>query len=229
MLKGQYFANSYSAQIANLVRLIVKMKLYASKILRETVTILNEYDFEKKVRVFDVAEKLRLLNIELEDSVNRIIALTHPVAFDLRFLLSSLKLSSELGYIANWAKKTIGMIEGLENKSLVTENKKDLTRMLEISFETLKDVISTLLQFDSKKKADAEILYKIEGMLKADDVVDEIYTKILKDGIEAVKNKACDPILAFEAIWIAKNLEKISDCIHNMILTTRYVLTGKRN
>jgi phosphate transport system protein len=228
MLKGQYFANSYSGQIANLVRLIVKMKLYTSKILRETIIILNEYNFESKVKVFDMAETLRTLNIELEDSVNKIIALSHPVAFDLRFLLSSLKLSSELIYIANGAKKTIGTIEGLENKSLIAENQKDLTRMLEISFQTLKNVISTLLQFDSKKKADAEILYKIEGMLKADDAVDEIYTKILKDGMKGMKNKTADPVMTFEAIWIAKNLEKISDCIHNMILTTRYVLTGKR-
>jgi phosphate transport system protein len=228
MLRGQYFSNSYSVQITNLVRLILRMKLYTSKILREMGLILNSYSVETRAKIFEIIEKLRILSVELEDSVNKIIALSHPVAFDLRFLLSSIKISAELNYISNWAKKTIESIQKLEDQILLNENKKDLTKMLDISFETLKDVISTLLQFDSKKKADKEILTKIDRMLKADDAVDEIYEKILQDGIKAIKSKNADPIMVFEAIGIAKNLEKISDCIHNMIVTTKYILTGKR-
>ncbi len=228
MLKGQYFGNSYSVQIARLVRIIVKMKLYTSKILKETISILNNYDFNSKVKVFEIAENLKNLTIELEDSVNRIIALSHPVAFDLRFLLSSLKLSAEINYIAHWSKKTIVAIEILETNTSAQGSKEGLTKMLGYSFTTLKDVISILLQFDSKKKVSTEILYKLEKMLKVDGEVDEIYDKILKEGIEAVKSKTKDPLIVFEIIGVAKNIEKISDCINNMIITTKYILTGQR-
>ena len=69
---------------------------------------------------------------------------------------------------------------------------------------------------------------KLEKMLKVDGEVDEIYDKILKEGIEAVKSKTKDPLIVFEIIGVAKNIEKISDCINNMIITTKYILTGQR-
>lgn len=228
MFRNRYFSNNYDVQIKNLVRLILRMKVYVSKILQITSSILQNYDEEKRTKVFELAEKTKTNTLELEDSVNKIIALSHPVAFDLRFLLCSIKLCSELNYIANWCKKTVNTIKGFENKELVEINKKDLIEMLDISFNTLKDVISVLLQYDSKQKADAEILSKIDAMLKVDNAVDLIYEKILQDGLHIIRQRDVDPIVIFDAIGMAKNIEKISDCIHNMIVTTRYILTGKR-
>lgn len=229
MLRDKYFSNSYSGQIKDLVRLILRIKLYTSKVLRMTSSILNSYNKDQKDQIFELSIKITSLITELEDSVNKIIALSHPVAFDLRFLLFSIKLSSELYHITHWCKKTVSVLENFNKNNLTLEtNKEDLNSMIQISFKTLKDVIEVLLQFDSKKRADAEILFKIEKMLEVDDDVDRIYEKILQDGLQSVHQKDVNPVMVFDAIGIAKNLEKISDCIHNMIITTKYILTGKR-
>lgn len=228
MPKNEYFSNSYSVQIENLVRLLIRMKLYTSRILNIASLCLANYDETLDIKIREMEQKIKISSLELEDSVNKIIALSHPVAFDLRFLLSSIKLSSELNYIASWTKKTIGATQRIGKDALPVEAKKDLIQMLNVSFYTLKDVVSTLLQFDSKKKIDKDILFKIEILLEQDNVVDELYRKVLQDCINSIKSKDSDVIAVFEIMGIAKNLEKVSDCIHNMIITTRYVLTGKR-
>jgi phosphate transport system protein len=229
MSRDRYFSNSYSGQIKDLVRLILRIKLYTSKVLRITASIVNNYDDVKKDKILELSIQITSLITELEDSVNKIIALSHPVAFDLRFLLFSIKLSSELYYITHWSKKTVNIIENFNKNNIILQtNQEDLNKMIQISFNTLKDVISLLLQFDSKKRADAEILFKIEKMLKVDDDVDFIYEKILQDCLQFVHQKDVNPVVVFDTIGIAKNLEKISDCIHNMIVTTKYILTGKR-
>lgn len=231
MKREDYFSTSYSLQIKNLVRLIVKMKLYTSKILNNALLILEsntkQIDAKLVAKITEYEFKLKNESLMLEDSVNKIIALRQPVAFDLRFLLSSIKISAELNYAAGWAKKTIKSLQKIDG-DLEEVGKKDLSEMLDIASKTLKDTISILLQFDSKKKADSEILFKIDQMLKKDDQVDNIYEKILQDGLSAIRAKNADPIIVFETIGIAKSLEKVSDCIHNIIITTRYVLTGKR-
>jgi phosphate transport system protein len=229
MSREQYFSNSYSVQIQNLVRLMVKMKLYTSKILRLTSLLFLEPHLEQKTKILEISKQIKVLGIELEDSVNKIIALSNPLAFDLRFLLFSIKISSELNEIAHLCNKTVLIVEKFGNKTLLESKKTDLMKMMDISRDTLKDVISVLLQFDSKKKADEEILQKIQDMLEVDDVVDLIYDKILQDGLKSIKEGVADPIIIFDKIAIAKNLEKISDCIYNMIITTKYILTGSRS
>lgn len=230
MPAGEYFVTRYSTQIKILVRLLLRMKIDSSKILREAYSLFNgEKNLDAvKTKILYLEKKIKLTGIELEDSVNKIIALSHPVAFDLRFLLSSIKISAELSYIANWIKKSVQSFTRLESEKFFDEDKKDLLKMLELSIDTLKDVISTLLQFDSKKKADREILLKIEEMLKKDDIVDEIYENLLQHSLSSIKETKANPIKIFELMSIAKNLEKVLDCIHNMIITTRYVLTGQR-
>jgi phosphate transport system protein len=228
MQKNGYVSNSYSVQIENLVRILIRMKLYASKILNLASMCIENYDENLDIKIREADDKIKKASIELEDSVNKIIALSHPVAFDLRFLLSSIKLSSELIYVSSWTKKTISATQRMGSVNFPIEAKKDIIHMIQISFTTLKDVVSTLLSFDSKKKVDNEILFKLDILLEKDDIVDEIYRKILQDGLQSIKQNSSDAIIIFEIIGIAKNLEKVSDCIHNMIVTTRYVLTGKR-
>ena len=228
MQKDGYVSNSYSVQIENLVRILIRMKLYASKILNLASVCIQNYDENLDIKIREADDKIKKASIELEDSVNKIIALSHPVAFDLRFLLSSIKLSSELIYISSWTKKTISATQRMGSVNFPIEAKKDIIQMIRISFITLKDVVSTLLSFDSKKKVDNEILFKLDILLEKDDIVDEIYKKILQDGLQSIRQNNANAIIIFEIIGIAKNLEKVSDCINNMIVTTRYVLTGKR-
>lgn len=228
MPKEEYFSNNYSIQLKNLVRLILRMKLYASKILGYAEEMLKEYNPHEKQKIMEFQKKLKAAGIELEDSVTKIIALSQPVAFDLRFILSSLKISSEIRYIANWIRKSVKAIERIGQNEILTTSKGQLIEMVDISFTQLKGIISILLQFDSKQKAASEILVLLDEMLEKDSLVDNIYKKILEDGLAAIKNNQSDPITIFEIIGIAKNFEKVSDCINNIISTTRYVLTGKR-
>lgn len=232
-MSAGYFSGNYSVQLKDLVRLIVRMKLYTSKILNHSEHLLKNYDVEErlkeeKLKIFEAEKKLRSASIELEDSVNKIIALSQPLAFDLRFILSSLKISSELRYIANWVKKSVKAIERMATSSLLETSRNELIQMINISFNRLKGVITILLQFDNKKKSASEILPILDKMMNDDDIVDEIYRKILQNGLSSVKENQSDAIFVFEIIGIAKNLEKVSDGINNIISTTRYVLTGKR-
>ena len=228
MPKTDYFANSYSIQIENLVRLLIRMKLNTSKILNNLEKVLENYEESYDIKIRELEQKNKTAIIELEDSVNKIIALSHPVAFDLRFLLSSIKISSEIHYISSWARKTVSAVQRISKENINQNTKKDLLEMLRISIFTLKDVISTLLNFDSKKKADNEILFKLDILLEKDNLVDEIYRKVLQHELSSIKENNINPLDVFEIIGMAKNFEKISDCINNMIITTRYVLTGKR-
>jgi phosphate uptake regulator len=235
MKKEEYISNSYSVQVVKLVKLILRIKWIVSRILDNAEIIIKNYnDPTKKEEVdkcknliVDYEEKLSSLSIKLEDSVTKIIALSHPVAFDLRFILASLKVSWELKYIAGWVKKSIRALERISGQ--IPENvQQELIQMGNISFRILKEVISVLLTFDSKKKVSLETLEMLDDMIGKDKIVDELYRKVLVSGIDLIRSAKQDPILTFEIIGIAKNFEKVADCVNNIIVTTRYVITGKR-
>lgn len=229
MSRGIFSYNDvYSMHLNNLVRLILRMKLYASKILSHAEGILKEYTLQEKQKILLFESKLKLASIALEDSVNIMLALNHPMGFDLRFILASLKVSSEISYIASWVKKSVQGIERIEKANVLKKFQNELMQMINISFRQLKGIISILLQFDNKRKVAHEVIPILDEMLAMDNLVDGIYRNIMEDSISSIKSHTDNAILVFEIIGIAKNFEKVSDCITNIIATTKYVLTGKR-
>lgn len=166
-------------------------------------------------QIFEGSEKLRFLQIEVNDFATELIARYQPVAKDLRFIQSFMDASYGFSRFGRYAYDiaevldTIGPLPDCD-KSPVTTMAKTVKEMIQLSVASL-------------EKLDKNASQKLYMM---DDSVDSIFRNHLKKAITQTKKRNYEPRCYISALLILRYLERISDhacyigdCVH-------YVVTG---
>ncbi|ADC65131.1 phosphate uptake regulator, PhoU [Ferroglobus placidus DSM 10642] len=162
-------------------------------------------DSRSLAKVSSIERRADVMNTDIDDNCLVAVALYQPVARDLRFLASVMRLSANYERITDLAEK----IAKLENKDA----------------ERLKEMQETVLEmFDIVYEALSE--GKIESLkdrlVEKDDVLDKINKKILEENMEKKVKEAIDTIIA------AKHFERIGDILSKNGSRIIYIEEGKR-
>ncbi|MCE3255205.1 MAG: phoU [Rickettsiaceae bacterium] len=151
-----------------------------------------------------------------ERKVTSMLALRQPMAFDLRYVISALKVSANLERMGDKCKSIVNKISHLENK-LDDETKNSLLKMLEIAKEMTKDAVFAFNEQD---------LQKATKVLKQDDEIDQIYEKLfsIAEG-ESFTQPQIKNII--NILFIAKSFERLADHATNIAEMVKYVISGE--
>jgi phosphate transport system protein len=156
--------------------------------------------------VRDNEAAINLAHREVDEMAYELLAQEQPMAIDLRFILSVIKINSDLERIGDQsmsiARRTIDLLE-YENADLPV----DISSMGEVASRMIRNAIQALLE------ADALVADSVIGM---DDEIDRM-NRIARKGLVGVIQKAPDvTIQALNGILIARSLERIADHASNI-------------
>jgi phosphate transport system protein len=157
------------------------------------------------------------LERDVEQLVIRMLALRQPMASDLRQIVSSLKISSDLerigDYAANVAKRSIVL-----NQFNLPFKLGGLTQMTRLVQENLKLTIDVVGDSDPERAVQ---------VWRADQAVDDIYTAIFRELITYMMEDPRNITPCTHLLFVAKNLERIGDHTTNIAETVHYAATGE--
>ncbi|MFM8270455.1 MAG: phosphate signaling complex protein PhoU, partial [Pseudomonadota bacterium] len=147
----------------------------------------------------------------------KLLATQQPLASDLRFLLSVVKINTDLERMADQAVNIANNTE-YYLKHAPYSDLNDLIRMSEIVRELVKQAIDAFINSDST-------LAKM--VLDADDEVDHLKDKVFKNALEAMKQETNEVEQGLNVILIARNLERIGDHATNIAEDVIFTVSGK--
>jgi phosphate transport system protein len=156
------------------------------------------------------------LEIEIDETVTRILALQQPVASDLRLIRAVGKMNTDLermGDLAvNIVERALTLIKMPQVKPLI-----DIPQMASI----VEFMVRSSL--DSFVKRDADLA---RGVLVSDDAVDDLRDAIYKDLIEYMQSDPSTIPAAIDLMFVARNLERIADHATNIAEDAVFVIQG---
>ncbi len=161
---------------------------------------------------------LNVLDFNVQKEATVIIALRQPMASDLRFLISVLKISSSMERMGDLAKSSVRKATRFSD---VVDNAimSDLKEILALSNKMVTDSIAAFRDMDAVK---AKIV------MSQDDEIDDVYHDLLKD-VKKHAQKNPDVIDAFaDIIFAAKNMERIGDHCAKVADLVYYIDSGER-
>lgn len=181
-------------------------------------------DIKKAAYVKERDKELNNFNIKSDDLCGKIIALYWPRGRDMRYIISSIKNSSDFERIGDHCKKISKQIIKLQNTPLVFEN--------EAVIELLKNVVDIVIKscyafYELNKE-------KAEEVINSDDKIDLLKSKAVKDIIQYMitnsnKNQESN-ILYFKSginmVNIARRLERMADHAVNIAQSVYYISEG---
>ena len=182
-----------------------------------SVEALKKRDAAASLRIKEVDLQVNAKRYAIEEQVMVAIATQQPMAHDLRLLASILEVSGELERMGDYAKgiATINVRMGDQPllKPLV-----DIPRMAQIGADMLH---RSLTAFIAEDAAAARLIPQ------EDDKVDELYTQIYHELMMFVIQDPKTIERANWLLWVAHNLERVSDRVTNICERTVFVATGE--
>ncbi len=156
------------------------------------------------------------LDKEVEALAMRLLALRQPMARDLREIVASLKISSDLericDYAANVAKRSIAL-----NQAPVARPAYAIPRMGKLAQVQITDVLDAYVHRDANKARQVWL---------ADEELDELYTSLFRELLTYMMEDPRSITAGTHLLFMAKNIERIGDHATNIAETIYYLVNG---
>jgi phosphate transport system protein len=206
----------FSVELDELHELLLKMGSMVESSIRRSVDSLVERDKEIAKAVMRDEPAINLMQVEVDSRTTRLLALNQPVARDLRFLMATLKINTDLermGDLAvNIAERAIALISYPPVKPLI-----DIPKMAALTQSML------LRSLEAFVKVDADLAQTI---LPADDEVDALRDKVYTELVELMQREPALVPGAVDLIFVARNLERIADHATNIAEDVIFLAKG---
>lgn len=177
--------------------------------------LLHDIDLAEEVIAGDV--EVDNLEINIEEECLKVLALHQPVANDLRFIVSVLKINNDLERIADLAANAAARAKDLSG-AIVIECPYDVEDMATLVVKMLK------MSLDSLIEQDAEMAREVVDF---DDDVDAMHKENFSRVKTAMREKAdmMDGYMLY--LSVSRYLERIADLATNIAEDVVYLMDGE--
>jgi phosphate transport system protein len=181
---------------------LLKMATLTEESIHKAVEALKAQDVEMAQTVISEDRKIDEMEVTIEERAIHILAIRQPVAKDLRFVTTGMKINAELERIADLAVNICQRVIDIADQPLV-KPLIDIPKLSGIARGMVKDAI------DAFVNRDEELAKKVIFMdPEADKLRNGIYEELVSEYM--VKDGRCAP-RAVPLILVARHLERICD------------------
>jgi phosphate transport system protein len=213
----EHTSKHYELQLRNLKDRLLLMSHHAEQMIADAIKALVERRPTLAEEVIERDDSLDKLEIEIDNLCYEILALEQPVARDLRFIATALKIVKDIERIGdigvNIAERAMELIQEPELKRLI-----DLRLMAEAAQRILKESL------DAFVNSDAELAEKV---VTDDRLVDDLYEQIFRELLTYMMEDTRNISRALKLIFIAKHLERVGDHSANIAEMVVFLVRGQ--
>jgi phosphate transport system protein len=200
--------NHLETEIQSLKNNVVEMWHLVNSQLDKSQKVLTDFD-KNLCQNIKVNEKMvDTFELMIDKDCENILALYSPVAIDLRFVLSVLKVNYNLERIGDYASGISKLVNDLENpikEELFSSTKVEL--MFNLCKELLKE---SLASFEHENN------WETRNILCRDKAINKINKEATKIVSDYIINNPADVMSAMNVLSIIRKLERVGDHIQNI-------------
>ncbi len=212
----EHIVKQYDSELHRLTGEILRMGELAINQLSAAMDVLERRDSEGATRVIASDAAIDALEHEVSHDVIRLLALRQPMARDLREILASLRIASDIerigDYAANAAKRSIVL-----NQAPAIPAVAALAALNRIAIDMLREV---LIAYRDRDDVRAMIVRARDAEL------DALYTGLFRELLTYMAEDPRSISSAIHVMFIAKNLERVGDHATNIAENIWFIVHG---
>lgn len=195
---------------------ILEMTSLVYRTIINAVKSLKEKDLELAREIIDGDEAIDDMDDIINDKCYKFLATQQPLAGDLRYCISIMKMVRDLERIGDHcediAKYTLRMENQVYMKELI-----DIPRMADMAAKMVENAIRAFVDKD---------LRLARKVWKADEEVDELFRNIYNELLEIAEKEPKHTKQSIMFLFIAAHLERIADYATNICEEVVFALEG---
>lgn len=165
--------------------------------------------------VVQLDRKIDAEEVAIEEEVIELLALHQPMAVDLRFLVTVLKINSDLERVGDHAVNIANASERLRNTPQRPPMPPELNEMSSIALGMLRDSLDALVHRN---------IEEAEDVRRRDDRVDRLHESVFRIMLTHMLDANVSACL--QVILMSRNLERIADLATNVAEDVVFMVKG---
>jgi len=214
----QHTSQQFESELRELKDTLLAMGGRCERAIRTAMRALEERNVDLAEEVQRADRLVNAAELDVDDRAERILALRQPMGRDLRFVLTALKVVTDLERIGDEAVNLAERAEDLAKATAVPPVIDHLPEMAEMATAMLHDSLDAFLE---------EHAENARKVLLMDDEVDDAYGRILRECLEFMTNNSSGIHSAMAVASSAKYLERIADHATNIAEMVVYLARGE--
>jgi phosphate transport system protein len=206
----------FQREIDRLKKEILVLSAIVEESVQNAVRSIASRDSKMAQKVIEADAEIDQMEVDLEESCLKVLALHQPVAIDLRFIVAVLKINNDLERIGDLAVN-IAQRAGFLAVRPKVNIRLNLTEMAEKVQAMLHKSLDALINMDP-------VLAK--SVCASDDAIDEMHEDMYKVVEDAIREKPEEIDTLIQLLSVSRQLERIADHATNIAEDVIYMVTG---
>jgi phosphate transport system protein len=182
------------------------------------IRALSDANSELGLQVAEDDAKVNRMEVAIDEECSRILATRAPTASDLRLIIAIIKTITDLERIGDEAEKIGVLAARLASVERPSTNYRELRNLASHVKQMIHGTLNAFARLDAHGALE---------VVKADDVVDEEYESIYRQGITFMMEDPRTISRVMDTTWMARALERIGDHSKNICEYVIFMVHGK--
>jgi phosphate transport system protein len=196
----------FQKELQKLKEDLLKMSALVEEAISTSIQSLVKRDSDLAKKTFKGEDEINRMEIDIEDTCLKLLALMHPMAADLRFITSAMKIITDLERMGdqavNIAERAISLNQEPQLKPYI-----DIPKMADITQSMVKDVLDAFVNSDSKLA---------RSVCERDDMVDGLNDQVFRELLTYMMSDPQTITRAVPLMIVSRCLERIADHATNI-------------
>jgi phosphate transport system protein len=196
----------FQKELEELKKKLLMMASLVEEAINNAVQSIVRRDSELAQRTIAGEDRINNLDIEIEDYCLKLLALRQPMAADLRFITSAMKIVTDLERMGdqavNIAERATSLNQEPQLKPYI-----DIPKMAEITQSMVRDVLDAFVNHDPKLA---------RSVCERDDMVDGLNDQVFRELLTYMMSDPKTIPRAVHLMIVCRSLERIADHATNI-------------
>jgi phosphate transport system protein len=216
---AEHIVTAYSDELVALAQMIAEMGGQVEVAIENGTKALLKLDRELADVTIIADQRIDDMQRRIDDMAVSMIARRQPMASDLRAIITSIHVASDLERVGDMAKQLARRSLKLEGLSLSPTFYNGVRNMTNLVQNQIKDALDAY----ASRNAEAAI-----EVCNRDDEVDAMHTSLFRELLTYMMEDPRNITQCTHLLFCAKNLERVGDHATNIAERAYYLQTGKQ-
>lgn len=214
----QHISKEFDKELEAIRTNVLELGGLVEGMIQTAVQGLETGDIALLKEVADREKQVNNMEIDIDDRCNHVIARRQPTAYDLRFVLTCMKMIRDLERIGDEAEKIARMGRYIHESNAAFTPKVEVTTMHALAAKMLRQSLDAFARNDASTLAE---------VVREDISVDDQFRNILRLLISYMIEDSRTISRSIDLLFVAKALERIGDHAKNMSEHVVYMVKGR--
>jgi len=216
---GEHSSKQYDQELEAIRSKVLAMGGMVETQFEEALDCFRIGDIAQADKVMADDHAVNQLEVQLDDACSHLIVKRQPAANDLRTVMATIKVITDLERIGDESSKIARTAKSLHGRGATGFAHYDMIRTIgKATCELLHDSLDAFARLDGKQAMQ---------IIAGDEIIDHEFRTILRNLITFMMEDPRTISSALDTLWVAKAIERIGDHAKNIAEYVIYVVEGR--